>query len=321
MKQNETIKLLESVKPTEVVSLPEVRAKFIDVYNTVWGNGQGEAAYEREREYFNKQLRENTTLQKAIDYDYLCKQQGRLLAMNFSIYNTFIEIAVSGLSIEPGTRALAYIVGKNVNVGTPAAPLWEGQIRLVISAYGELAIRMRQGQVRHVDNPVVVYANDEFSFSDRNGRKEVDYTCHLPHKGQPIVACYLRITRADGSIDYSVMTEEDWTRLAAYSAKQNKKTGANALYGVDAQGNTHIDAGFLMAKCIKHAFRTYQKVKIGKAAELESEQEEEVPAVAAEPSNNLYGAPNEVRQDAVGEAVFSAAEVGVTVETGDDDAF
>lgn len=34
-----------------------------------------------------------------------------------------------------------------------------------------------------------------------------------------------------------------------------------------------------MAKCIKHAFKTYPKVRIGKGTELATEQEESVPHI------------------------------------------
>ncbi len=56
-----------------------------------WGNG--EAAYERESIYFNKALRDKGKLQRATP---------------FSIFTAFIDLAVCGLSLEPGTRALAY---------------------------------------------------------------------------------------------------------------------------------------------------------------------------------------------------------------------
>lgn len=175
-------------------------------------------------------------------------------------------------------------------------------------------MRIRSGQIRHADNPVLVYANDEFSFSDRSGRKEVDYICHLPHTGQPIIACYLRITRCDGTIDYSVMTEEDWARLAGFSARQNKGT-ANALYGIDKSGSMHIDSGFLMAKCIKHAFKTYPKVRIGKGTEMQTEQVQQDEDVDLD---GLYGIAEPQQSP---EPTVQNPTPGVSVEVGDDDAF
>jgi hypothetical protein len=230
--------------------------------------------------------------------------------------------------LEQGTRALCYLIGRNYNTGTKEAPKWENRVVLTISAYGELVLRARAGQIRHADNPVLVYDNDEFSFSDKGGRKEVDYTCHLPHNGHKVVACYLRITRADGTIDYSVMTEEDWSRLAQYSAKQDRKNHqANELYTAN---DGAIDTGFLMAKCIKHAFKTYPKVRIGRGTELQSQQVDEK---EMEINDDLYGVVDpetgEIKQNA--DAAPQQAEAfgppandvsaGVTVDTDDDDAF
>lgn len=316
-KINLTVEQLNQMKALDIVTSPIVRDKFIDIYNTLWGAGTGEAAYERESNYFNKLLRDTPGLQKGTP---------------FSLFTAFIDLAVCGLSLEQGTRALCYLIGRNANVGTREHPIWEGRVVLTVSAYGELVLRARAGQIRHADNPVLVYDNDEFSFTDIDGQKHVSYTCHLPHTGQRIVACYLRITRADGTIDYSVMTEEDWVRLAQYSAKQDHKTHrANALYGVDQNGVVNIDPGFLMAKCIKHAFKTYPKVRIGRGTELQSQQVEEK---EIEINNELYGVDGvdpetgEVMQP---QAAPMAAEpfgppandvsAGVTVDAGDDDGF
>lgn len=260
-----TVEEINRLQPLEIVEHPVVRERFTQIYETLWGNG--EAAYQRESIYFNKALRDN--------------DGGKLLrATPFSIFTAFIDLAVCGLSLEPGTRALAYLMGRNVNVGTKDNAKWEGRCVLTVSGYGELVMRARAGQIRHADNPVLVYENDEFSFKDVDGRKSVSYTCNLPHTGQNIAACYLRITRADGSTDYSVMLPEDWCRLAAYSMKQNRSKAnpngrANDLYGMDQNGIVHIDPGFLMAKCIKHAFKSYPKVRIGRGTELQSQQVDE----------------------------------------------
>lgn len=313
---NLTVEQLNKMGAFGIAKSDIVRDKFINIYDTLWGAGTGEPAYERESIFFNKLLRDNPALQKSTP---------------FSLFTALIDLAVCGLSLEQGTRALCYLLNRNVNTGTREHAQWECRAVLTISAYGELVLRERAGQIRHADNPVLVYSNDEFSFTDTDGAKRVSYTCHLPHTGQRIVACYLRITRADGSIDYSVMTEEDWARLARYSARQNKNGGANALYGVDQQGVVNIDSGFLMAKCIKHAFKTYPKVRIGRGTELQSQQVEEK---EIEINNDLYGVDGvdpdtgEITQPA---AAPRAAEpfgppahdvsTGVTVDTGDDDGF
>ena len=303
---NLTVEQLNQMQPLDIVTSPIVRDKFINIYDTLWGNGTGEAAYERESNYFNKLLREKKELQRGT---------------HFSLFTAFIDLAICGLSLEQGVRALCYLIGRNVNIGTREQPKWEGRVVLTISAYGELVLRERAGQIRHADNPVLVYANDEFSFSDKNGRKEVEYVCHLPHTVQRIVACYLRITRADCSIDYSIMTEEGWQRLAEYSANQDRKNHKpNALY---TSNSGSIDSGFLMAKCIKHAFNTYPKVRIGRGTELQSQQVEEK---EIEINDDLYGVDTETGEVQQPEPQpfgppANDASAGVTVDAGDDDGF
>lgn len=304
-----TVEEINQLKPLEIVEHPIVRERFTQIYETLWGGG--EAAYQRESIYFNKALRDN--------------DNGKLQrAKPFSIFTAFIDLAVCGLSLEPGIRALAYLMGRNVNLGTKERPDWEGRCILTISAYGELVMRVRAGQIRHADNPVLVYDNDGFSFKDENGRKSVSYTCNLPHHGHQITACYLRITRADGSIDYSVMYPEDWCRLASYSQKQNRGV-ANALYGIDTKGVVHIDPGFLMAKCIKHAFKSYPKVRIGRGTELQSQQVDEPAQLSDE---EIYGVDPDT-----GEVLDNTPEPapqpfgnneppqGVTVDTDDEEGF
>ena len=321
---NLTVEQLNSMNALEIVTSPIVREKFITIYDTLWGAGSGEIAYERESNYFNKLLRDTPDLQKGT---------------HFSLFTAFIDLAVCGLSLEQGTRPLCYLIGRNAKTtpkldasGRPMKDAkgflqynWEGRVVLTISAYGELVLRERAGQIRHADNPVLVYENDEFSFSDKGGRKEVEYVCHLPHNKQRIVACYLRITRADGTIDYSVMTEEDWTRLAEYSARQNKGNNPNALYGMDLKGNANIDSGFLMAKCIKHAFKTYPKVRIGRGTELQSQQVEEK---EIEINDELYGIDTStgevLEQNKNTEESFAVetnSNIGVTIDAEEDGAF
>jgi len=305
---NLTVEQLNKMEALDIAKSDIVREKFISIYDTLWGYGTGEAAYERESHFFNNLLREKQDLQKGT---------------RFSIFTAFIDLAVCGLSLEPGTRQLCYLIGRNVNVGTRDRAVWEGRVVLTISAYGELVLRARAGQIRHADNPVLVYSNDEFSFSDKGGRKEVDYTCHLPHTGQRVVACYLRITRADGSIDYSVMSEEDWTRLAEYSARQDRRDHRpNALY--TANGGS-IDTGFLMAKCVKHAFKTYPKVRIGRGTELQTKQVEEREIEINDDLYGISGAEASMSRPQPEPAPFGPPindmSTGMTIDPGDDDGF
>ena len=261
-----TIDRLNQLQPADILTYEPVKEKFIQIWDTLWGEGTGEAAYERELNHFTHWLKDNA--------------QTASKATRFSIFTTFIDLAVCGLSVEPGVRALCYLQGRNITIGKDAQGknMYEPRLTLTISGYGELVLRARAGQIKYADNPVIVYEEDSFSFSDNDGRKSVKYTCNLPHKSRHIVACFMKIVRTDNSVDYAVMFEEDWTRLSEYSAKQNRKWddqsrrwvkgNPNELY---SSQNGSIDPGFLMAKCIKHAFKTYPKVRIGKATQMETD--------------------------------------------------
>ena len=253
---------LQQLKSTEVVRNDYVRQQFIDVYNMIWKEG-GEAAYERESINFNRQLRDNEKLRKCT---------------GLSVFFAFIDLAVQRLTLETGSQALCYLLPRSYKVGIDGNgnDMYELRCNLTISGYGELVLRARAGQILHADNPVIVYEGDEFSYGEADGRKFVNYRCCFPRKSERVVACFIKITRVDGTADYSVMLENDWRRLSEYSEKNNsyydKKTQqrvgrANALY---SSNNGQIDVGFLIAKCIKHAFKTYPRVEIGRGTQLES---------------------------------------------------
>lgn len=257
---------LQAMRATDVVRNEQVREQFINVYNSIWKDG-GENAYEREAIYFNQQLRDKPGLREC---------------SGTSIFYSFIDLAVKGLTLAPGSQALCYLIPRSVKAGTDpyGKDVWEKCCNLVVSGYGELVLRVRAGQIRHADNPVIVYEGDRFEYGEMDGRKIVNYMSAFPRKSNQIVACFLKITRADGTADYSVMTESDWLRLKGYSDKQNTYydsktrqyvTKPNELYG---KNGGQIDTGFLMAKCVKHAFKTYPKLQIGKGTALESDIED-----------------------------------------------
>ncbi len=284
-----TVDEINQLAPLDIATNELVRAKFIQIYEAMWTPStgvSGEAAYERESRNFNRILSEKEDLRKS--------------CTRFSLFTAFLDVAISGLTLDPGARAQAYLLSRSIAVDSyqdrdgNTKKKYETQCVLIISGYGELLHRARVGQIRHADNPVIVYTEDEFEFGERNGNKFVNYTCRLPHTSGNIVACFMKITRADGSIDYSVMLPEDWSRLAAFSARQNRQWdnqrrqwvpgNPNALYGKQQDGSLKIDTGFLIAKCIKHAFKSYPKARVGRGTQLESQQVDEV-----EINDDLYG--------------------------------
>ena len=140
-------------------------------------------------------------------------------------------------------------------------------------------MRQRAGQVRYVDNPVVCYEGDTFSPGLLDGVKTVTYQAACPRKSNKVIGGFIRIVRADGTVDWHWMMEGDIKRLEAYSYKNNqrwnpqtrqKEGKANALYTSNEGG---IDPGFLESKLIKHAFDGYPKVRTGKFTVFETQEE------------------------------------------------
>lgn len=274
---NVALKLSEFQKynAENILDCEAVMEKVVEVYNLMHGEG-GEAFFERERQNFQKIISESIYLKKCTA---------------FSIYTSIIDLSVYNLSVEPGAQATAYLIPRNVNIGkgSDGKDVYETRCNLKISGYGELVIRASAGQILYADNPIVVYDNDEFSCSVSGEKKSVEYKCNLPHKGHQVIGCFIRIVRSDRSVDYSWLLEEEIERLKGYSSKANKKWNererryeckANELY---TSNDGSIDTGFLIAKTIKHAFKTYPKIKVGKSTVLQSEDPE------PEKTEDIYG--------------------------------
>lgn len=328
---NLTVDAINQLAPNQIAEDDRVKAKFVEIYEAMWTPTTGitgEAAYQRESRNFNRLIGEKEDLRKK--------------CTRFSLFTAFLDVAISGLSLDPGSRAQAYLLSRSVAVDSnyvngQKVSNYETHCVLTISGYGELVLRARCGQIRHADNPVIVYAEDAFEYGEHNGNKFVNYTCRLPHTSGNIVACFMKITRADGSVDYSVMLPEDWSRLAGYSARNNarwdKTKGQwtnlkpNDLYGMQQDGTCKIDPGFLTTKLIKHAFKSYPKARVGRGTQLESQQVDEI-----EVNDNLYGlqdgstvntSTGEVTTPAKdnGFAPASDTSAGITINTDDDDLF
>lgn len=264
--------LIKGLEPTDVIRNEQVKERFIKKYNDIWGEG-GENFYDRESMYFMKQMREKEDLRECT---------------SFSVFYAFLELVTKNISLQPGAQALCYLLSRNTVIGTfvdkegKKHNKYEKNCSLVVSGYGEIAIRTNMGQIKYADNPVVVYDGDKFAYGEREGHKYVEYTAKFPSTSNKIVACFLKIVRMNGDYDYYVMTERDWKRLESYSDKQNtytdyrtgevKKKGPNVLY---RSNGGQIDTGFLIAKLVKHAFKTFPPIRLGNS-QMESETYEKM---------------------------------------------
>ena len=235
---------LETCAPAGIVGLPEVGQKFKHLYKVMNGGNSelAEVKYEAEKFHFAKLISENKTLQS-------CSK--------LSLYGCFIDMAVNGLSFDPAMKH-AYVVPMPANIGTKDNPKWEQRATLMIDGRGELIIRVRQGQIKYADNPITVYDGDNFSFGTSRGSVFLEHTATFPRKSDKIIACYLRIERPDSSVDYKVFGIEEIMKLKEFS---KQKTALAWTTGLE---------GMIQIKTLKHAFRSYPKVKIGNFSSLQT---------------------------------------------------
>jgi len=258
--------VINSTPAQQLPAIPQIADRFKNLYAIIHPGAKADIFYEAEKFHFMKLIQENGTLQE-------CSK--------LSLYGCFMDVAVNGLSFDPSFKHL-YLVPFNVNVGTKQNPKWEKRAQLQISGYGELLLRQMQGQIKYADNPMLVYEGDEFAFGSRNGIGFVEHVSKYPRKSDRIIACYLRIVRTDDSVDFKVLTEEDMSRFRKFSKDADKSKAWNEGIG-----------GMWQAKCIKHAFKNYPKVRTGEFSQLASNTvDEEVEVVSsATPQMNI---PNDI---------------------------
>lgn len=241
------MQLITNASASQLLDSPLVADRFKELYQKIHGirdTTVADAFYTAEKFHFLKIVNDSTNI---------------AACTKLSLYGIFMDVAVSGLSFDPSMKHL-YIVPYNTNVGTKDAPRWEKRAALQISGYGELLLRQIQGQVKYADNPVIVYDCDEFKFGSRNGSTILDHVALIPRKEDAkIVACYIKITRHDNSIDYKVMTMEDLLALKKFSKDPNSLAWTSGL------------AGMMHSKTIKHAFKNYPKLRVGEFSQLQSE--------------------------------------------------
>lgn len=243
--QPSLVQVINTIAPDQLPTVPAIAARFKKMFSFIHpfaAPAQVEAFYEAEKFHFVKTITDNPKLVECT---------------RMSLYGCWMDVAVNGLSFDPSFKHL-YMVPFSTKVGN----VWEKRAQLQISGYGELVLRINQGQIKYVDNPVLVYEGDLFKYGNRAAGAYVEHETTMPRKSSKIVACYLKITRTDGTIDYKVLTQEDMDRFKAYAKK-----GADGTYSTawtDGLG------GLWQSKCIKHSFKNYPKVRTGKFTELQT---------------------------------------------------
>lgn len=300
-----TIEELNKLKPVEVLENEEVKTRFVSLYNNIHGKKEGEIFYEKEKYNLIRIINQSQDLQKC---------QG------FSVYGTFLDLATMGLTLASnGGQPYLYVLSRNVNIGNESQKVWVKRMYTEVSPYGELSLRIAAGQILYADRPIVVYEGDVFQPGvNEKGLKYVSYSTKIPRTTKIIIGCFFKITRPDNSFDFFWMLPDDIERLKGYSLKQNSRgqnsTGsANALY---SSNDGQIDPGFLEAKTIKHAFKTFPKIALGQFSKLQ-QTEEPVQAVDygldeaihnETPDTTPFGDNNDLQEEPEG------ITVGLTLE-------
>jgi recombinational DNA repair protein RecT len=235
------VQLLNNTAPSKIPDIPEIGKRFRQLYRMIHRGESADVFYEAEKYHFAKLISENKKLAECT---------------KFSLYGCFLDGAVNGLSFDPSFKH-QFLIPQPVNVGTKAAPQWESRATIQISGPGELLLRIKQGHVKYADNPVLVYESDEFAYGTKNDRLFVEHKAIIPRKSTHIIAAYVKIIRADGSIDYKMIDEQDMNRFRNASKQANSPAWVDGI------------AGMWLAKVIKHAFgKTYPKVRTGNFSNL-----------------------------------------------------
>jgi recombinational DNA repair protein RecT len=145
------------------------------------------------------------------------------------------------------------------------------------------------GQIIRMKNPIVIYKGDHFQpLTNQRGELIIDYKPNIPRTSTEIIGCWVCIELPGGSLDFKWLLQDDIERLKKYSTpkatQNNPNPKANALYS--SEGNA-IDPGFLEAKTIKHAMRSYTKLRVGENVAMDDEQDQDEPELTpTEPYGN-----------------------------------
>lgn len=93
---------LNALPATKIVENEGVQAKFIQMYNAIWGTDKGEQMYHKEVFNFQKLLRDNPDV---------------ATSSKMSLYGCFLDIAVNGLTLDQTGHPLCYILSRNCKTG------------------------------------------------------------------------------------------------------------------------------------------------------------------------------------------------------------
>lgn len=267
--QKLSIEELNAIPAHLLADHERIKSAFITTYSKIHKVSEDEAqsVYDKEALYYKKAVLDNDKLKNST---------------RISLYGAFLELAIQGLSIQPGSKSEAFLEARGVKIGKEqnGRDIYVDTAYLRITAYGELNLRIKSGQIVRMYNPIVIYEGDHFQpTTDERGRLIVQYQPEIPRKSNVIIGGYVCIQLPGGDLDFKWLLQDDIARLKKYATNGSY---TNALY---TKENGGIDPGFLEAKIIKHAMRAYTKLRVGENVMMDEEEPEQI-TQAPEPENN-----------------------------------
>jgi len=266
---------LEQLDPVRLPEHEKIKSQWISTFSKIHRVDESHAAtvFEKEALYWRK----------AVSADEKLKACTKL-----TLYSAFMELAVNGLSLQPGSKSECFLESRGTKAGkdTQGNDTYINLCYVRITAYGELNLRIMSGQIIRMKNPIVLYEGDHFQpLTNERGELIIDYKPIIPRKSSKIFGCWVCIELPGGSLDFKWLLVDDIERLKKYSTPKYANAKPNALYQSENGG---IDPGFLEAKTIKHAMRSYTKLRVGEnvAMDDEAEEVETMDADAKEPYGN-----------------------------------
>jgi len=261
---------LEQLDPVKLPEHEKIKSQWISTFSKIHRVDESTATtvFERESLYWRKAVSASDNLQKCT---------------KLTLYSAFMEMAVNGLSLQPGSKSECFLESRGTKAGkTPdGKEIYINLCYVRITAYGELNMRIMSGQIIRMKNPIVIYKGDHFQpLTNNRGELIVEYKPNIPRTSTEIIGCWVCIELPGGSLDFKWLLLDDIDRLKKYAANGNY---TNALY---TKENGGIDPGFLEAKTIKHAMRAYTKLRVGENVSMDDEIEEVETTDVGQPYGN-----------------------------------
>lgn len=237
-----TIAELKKMSLPDLLVNSEFKAQLASLYNTCHRSSDGESFVDKETFYVKKLILDDKKVANAT---------------TLSMFAALMDLAYHGLSLEPVSKATAYLTPRSHNIGTRDNKIWEQRVLLSISAYGELQLRMRSGIIKYADNPIMVYEGD--IFEKVNGKIN-----HISkHISDVITHAYIHIKKYDGTSEYKDFSIGE---ILTFKAKADEAQQKSLAWtgGVGGQPTR----GMIEAKVIKHSFSTYPRLRLGNSTIL-----------------------------------------------------